>query len=114
MAPVVRRRPRPFLLLVCPHVELLLAARRVLREAGFSVAAVSSGPEARDYLREGGPADLVVLGPGVNGGSISAGDVQRIRPGLRVLLYPGESPGRGVHCDPARLVAEVRRMVGPG
>lgn len=64
---------------------------KVLERAGYDVLAAGTGAEALEMLGTAGTADLLmtdVIMPGMNGRDLAA-EVQRIRPGMKVIFLSG-------------------------
>lgn len=104
MAPSPRKRLPLHLLFVAREAQPFLPVRRVLRDAGFRVTPVPTKREALRYLRQGGPADLVVLGPGQARDGRFQEAVVAVRPSVRVWVPP-----RGLR-KPRDWLPEVRRL----
>jgi CheY-like chemotaxis protein len=80
------------ILLVEDEESLRRIAERILRTAGYSVVCAANGQEALDIVRAGRDAvDLLltdVIMPGMNGHELAI-EIQRTRPGLKVLFASG-------------------------
>jgi signal transduction histidine kinase len=128
--PVPRDRESPVrggtVLIVDDEDTVRRVARRILEAAGFTVRTASGGVEAMRSLREAPAAvDLVLLDmtmPDMSGAQ-TLQELQRIRPGIRVVLSSGYSqeetavPAEDVAAfiqkpyRPADLVAAIRRAL---
>ena len=124
-----RARGSGTVLIVDDEAGVRDVARRILETRGLTVRTASSGAEAVRIVREAGDAiDAVLLDltmPGMDGAETFV-ELQRVRPGLKVVLSSGYSqeltlpqigqPGLAGFIQkpylPANLVATMLRVIG--
>lgn len=99
---------RPYLLLIHHDRKQLLAARHALRKSGFRVVAMPTAREALNYLRQGGPVDLMTLGHITSRDSVFLDTILEENPRLKVLYTRPSSGSRGPVSQDG-LISEVLR-----
>jgi CheY-like chemotaxis protein len=112
-------------LLVEDEVLIRLDLGAQLRSAGLTVLEAATADEAIVVLESTSPIDLVVSDvrmPGRADGLDLLGWVRRERPGIKVILISGYIPNERMRpvadlalskpVDVARLISEIRRLVG--
>jgi len=83
----------------------------MLAELGYRVVEAASGEEALELVSAGQPLDLVVtdhLMPGISG-TVLAGLIRDIRPGVPILLVSGYAEREGLDPSLPRLTKPFRK-----
>ncbi len=90
-APALGAKRRATLLFVDDDFLIGLSTTSLLEDLGHTVVKASSGPEALEVLRSGGPIDLMITDyamPGMTGLEL-AEEARGLRPALPILLATG-------------------------
>jgi PAS domain S-box-containing protein len=122
----VEPTPRARILLVDDDVLIAMSTTDMLEDLGHEVIEANSGHSALEVLKKGDGVDLIITDfsmPGMNGAQL-AEEVQRLKPGLPILLATGyaempkgttiDLPRLGKPYSQVDLAREISRLLGNG